>query len=184
MLPQVYHDIMNYFYSKTVLLCGPLKQSFSEENHHDIIVRLNDHWAQNEVCDVVYHSCGADCLFLPYKNPQASALRWIFGLEFSPRWRDLVAILGQGRTLGISCGPSPLWSFYCSLCSRVGPPLIGFVALAHLLSLPISQVTLTGMDMYNMDQSRTAHNLIKHREWLLDAAAHDCRLNITQLCLR
>ena len=192
----------DFFQSKDVILLGGgfVDYSLFKQNHYDIICCTNNHilkLLENEVIKsldifkedkkiVLYHSgCDIDHdLFkLDFQFSKIISFESFFDVFFNPlKVNDYLCLNQNGENV----------DWYSSLYGRLkGVPLTGILALAHLVRMPILELTITGFDFYvdeyeqNLVNSpyglipkRDAHQLLPQVLYLCEQIKKDFRLKV------
>ncbi len=176
-------------YGKRIAIVGGAEYDQAELEGFDLVARTNNHWErQGGQFDMLYH-CGG---YAPVLQP---GVQYIAYPSWASKRRDVerealhndVRLLPYDET---GKDPADWWfrNLWCRLrCFHpVGVPLTGFAGAAHLLSQPIKELYLTGMDLYveTIKDHGWGHNLTGHARILLDWLAWEKRLRVSDRLLQ
>lgn len=181
--------LRSYLYKAKVLLVGggPFNPEEFIDEGYDVWVRINNHYLiQGGRVDVLYtsgaqdpeegleHSIVVNCHPV---EPTQEASPWE---SVGMRYLRYDTQLYQGAN---PYGPEHEWlnKLHRELDTM---PLTGMIAVAHLLSMPIAELELTGFDFYQrmgiQPHHRDSHLLYPQIEWLGEQCAKDKRILVDE----
>jgi hypothetical protein len=165
----------------------------SELDQYDFVVRTNNHWIrQRGRINGLFHCC----------TPKLDAEKLIGEKQFKRQvefvgcptfahsfkyFREFclktgIPMIGHSPT---DSGPDNAWRLRLGnwlFKEGVGEPFTGAIAMAYFLSLPVKEVYMTGMNLYQHDPERDegliAHNPAVHAKLYAETAFLDSRLKL------
>lgn len=158
---------------KKVAIVGPFRPPNADLEEFDLVIRFNDHTKPHDCIDILYSNGGSipaestinKCKFVVSKR---SASRYnLLAAYCTEKLRPLLTWENSDDSLDF---------WYRKLCAELPNPLVGFVALYHMMHLPVKEIHLLGQNLYAHLPDDNGHNPRAHAAALRKFMARDKRI--------